>query len=197
MNSFVASKPTLIAALGGKHESLVVKIALVLAGTMLLFISARARVPLVPVPITMQTFVVLGLGMAYGWRLGAITMIAYLAEGAVGLPVFAQTPERGIGIPYMLGPTGGYLVGFVLAAGLVGYLAERGWDRSWLRTAAAMVLGNVAIYLPGVAWLAGLIGIESAIQGGLLPFLWGDALKIALATALLPWCWKLVGRLRS
>lgn len=197
MISSVAAQPTLIAALQGRGANLVDKVVLVLAGTALLFISARAKVPLLPVPITMQTFAVLVLGMAYGWRLGAVTVIAYLAEGAVGLSVFADTPEKGIGIAYMVGPTGGYLIGFVAAAAVAGYLAERGWDRDPMWTAAAMLLGNAAIYVPGVAWLAGLIGIEKAIQFGLMPFLLGDALKLVLATALLPLCWTLVRRFKS
>jgi len=99
-------------------------------GTLLMAISAKINVPFYPVPMTMQTFVVLSIGMAYGWRLGGATLLLYLAEGAMGLPVFAGTPEKGIGLAYMMGPTGGYLIGFVLAATIVGYLGERGWDRN-------------------------------------------------------------------
>lgn len=167
---------------------------LAVVGTLLLTISAKVQVPFWPVPMTMQTFVVLVIGMAYGPRLGAATLLLYLAEGAVGLPVFANTPERGIGLAYMMGPTGGYLIGFVISAALVGRLAERGWDRSILTTLAAMTLGTAVIFVLGWSWLATLIGPEKAFAAGVVPFLPGAALKIALAAALLPAAWKLVDR---
>ncbi len=171
---------------------------LALAGTALLTLSAKISVPMYPVPMTMQTFAVLAIGMAYGWRLGAATVLLYLAEGAVGLPVFAGTPEKGIGLAYMLGGTGGYLVGFVLAAGLAGWLAERGWDRDPATTALAMLLGNIVIYVPGLIWLGSLFGWDKPILAwGLTPFLLGDAIKLALATAALPLAWKAVRRWRG
>ena len=140
------------------------------------------QVPFYPVPMTMQTFVVLTIGLAFGWRLGAATVLLYLAEGAAGLPVFAGTPEKGVGFAYMLGGTGGYLVGFVLAAALCGFLAEKGWDRHPLRTASAMLLGNILIYIPGLLWLGVLFGWDKPIlEWGLYPFLLGDATKLAIA----------------
>ena len=170
-------------------------VILALVGTALLWLSAKVQVPFWPVPMTMQTFVVLVLGMTYGWRLGSATLLLYLAEGAVGLPVFAGTPEKGIGLAYMLGGTGGYLVGFVLAAAICGYLAERGWDRRVVTTAIAMLIGNVAIYVPGLLWLGGLFGWDKPIiEWGLMPFLLGDAAKLALAAAILPLAWKALGR---
>ena len=105
-------------------------VVLALVGTLVLAISAKIQVPFYPVPMTMQTFVVLVIGMTYGWRMGGATILLYLAEGAVGLPVFAGTPEKGIGVAYMLGGTGGYLLGFLIAATACGWLAERGWDRN-------------------------------------------------------------------
>ena len=171
---------------------------LAVVGTLLLTLAAKIQVPFYPVPMTMQTLVVLGLGMAYGWRLGGATLLLYLAEGAVGLPVFAGTPEKGIGLAYMLGGTGGYLLGFVLAAAACGYLAERGWDRNVLTTALAMLIGNVLIYVPGLFWLGTLFGWDKPIFAwGLTPFLLGDLLKLVLAAALLPLAWKLVRRKRS
>jgi biotin transport system substrate-specific component len=117
-------------------------------------------------------FVVLTLGMAYGWRLGAATVMLYLVEGAAGLPVFAGTPEKGSGLAYMLGGTGGYLVGFVLAAAVCGYLAERGWDRRIVTTALAMLVGNVLIYIPGLFWLGSPFGWDKPIvEWGLTPFI--------------------------
>jgi len=155
---------------------------LALLGSALLTLSAKIEVPFYPVPMTLQTLVVLLLGMAFGARLAAVTVLLYLAEGAVGLPVFAGTPERGIGLAYMMGPTGGYLVGFVLAAAVCGWLTERRRDLFGLALAA--VAGTVAIFVPGVLWLAYLIGFEQSIVHGLMPFLWGALVKGGIAVAL-------------
>ena len=124
----------------------------------------------------------------------ALAVTAYLLAGAAGLPVFAGTPERGIGLAYMMGPTAGFLAGFLLAAGLVGLLAGRGWDRSFLTCAAAMVIGHVVIVAAGVAWLASLMGMSKAINVGLMPFLASSALKTALGATAMPLLWRLFGR---
>lgn len=164
---------------------------LALAGTALLALSAKIQVPFWPVPMTMQSFVVLVLGMAYGWRLAGATLLLYLAEGALGLPVFAS----GAGLAYLAGPTGGYLLGFLLAAVLLGWLAERGWDRSVLWTLVAMVIGNIVIFAPGVAWLSVLMGdLAKAIGAGLTPFLAASLFKTGLAAAVLPFAWRLLQR---
>jgi biotin transport system substrate-specific component len=189
--------PTLAGTLwpAGEANAILRNVVLAVAGTALLTISAKIQVPFYPVPLTLTTFVVLALGMAYGWRLGTATLVLYLAEGAVGLPVFAGTPEKGIGIAYMLGGTGGYLIGFVLAAAVCGWLAERGWDRGVVRTAAAMLIGNAVIYIPGLLWLGTLFGWDKPIlEWGLMPFLLGDLVKLALAAAVLPLAWKWLGR---
>jgi biotin transport system substrate-specific component len=157
-------------------------VLLALLGSALLTISAKIEVPFYPVPMTMQTLVVLLLGMAYGARLGTATVLLYLAEGAAGLPVFAGTPERGIGIPYMLGPTGGYLVGFVLSAAITGWLTER--RRDWPALVLAVTAGSIVVFIPGVLWLAQLIGFEQSIAKGLMPFLWATLVKGAIAIAL-------------
>ncbi len=167
-----------------------------LVGVALLWASAKLQIPFWPVPMTMQTYVVLVLGMAYGMRLGTLTVLAYLAAGALGAPVFAGTPEKGLGLPYMLGPTGGYLVGFVAAAALSGWLAERGFDRSFLRTAIAMTAGHALIFAFGLAWLASLIGWEKAYTAGLAPFWAATALKTALGVLTLPTAWTLMRRAR-
>jgi biotin transport system substrate-specific component len=171
-------------------------VALMVFGAVALWLSAKIQVPLWPVPMTMQTFVVLTLGVAYGWRLAGATTLLYLAIGAVGLPVFAGGWSEGGGIVHLYGPTAGYLVGFVVAAAMVGRLAERGWDRNPVTAAAAMVIGNLAIYGLGLAWLTYLIGGASALEFGFLPFLLGDAIKVALGAALLPltWSWLARGR---
>ena len=166
-------------------------IVLAVLGSFLVAVSAQILVPMYPVPMTMQPFAVLLIGAAFGARLGAATLILYMVEGALGLPVFHGAKG---GLPHLVGPTGGYILGFVLAAGAVGWLAERGWDRSILRTVAAMTVGVALIYLPGVLWLSGFIGVEKAVQAGLAPFLIGDAVKIALAALVLPGAWALIGR---
>ena len=170
------------------------RVTLAIGGSLLLWLSAKIQVPFWPVPMTLQTLVVLGLGMAFGPRLAIATVVLYLAQGAAGLPVFAGTPEKGIGLAYMMGPTGGYLFGFVLAAGIVGWLAEQGWDRNIVTTALAMLVGNLVIYLPGLAWLTTFIGVEKAYLFGMQPFLAGDALKLAIAALALPLSWKLIDR---
>lgn len=168
---------------------------LVIGGSLALWVSAKIQVPFYPVPLTMQTFVVLAFGMAGGWRLAAATIALYLLEGALGLPVFAGTPEKGIGLAYMMGPTGGYLLGYLLAAPLAGWLAERGWDRNVVTTGAAMFLGNVALYVPGLLWLGAVAGWDKPIlEWGLTPFIAGDLFKLGLAALLLPAIWKLVNR---
>ncbi len=167
-------------------------IALAIAGSLALWASAKLSVPFFPVPMTMQTFMVLAIGAAFGWRLGAATVILYLVEGATGLPVFSNSPERGIGLAYMAGPTGGYLVGFVLAAMTSGWLAEKGADRNVFAMFCAMLLGALVIYLPGILWLSGFTGMEKAISLGFVPFVLADIFKAGLAAAIFPAIWSLM-----
>ena len=169
--------------------SAVTKAALVVFGSLLLAVSAQFKIPLYPVPVTGQTLVVLLIGMTYGPRLGGITVAAYLFEGALGLPVFAGGAA---GAAVLMGPTAGYLFGFLLAAIAMGYLAERGMGRTVVSTIAAMVIGNCVIYLCGALWLANFIGFGQAIAAGVLPFLYGDALKLVVAAGLMPWAWRAV-----
>ncbi|HWA45312.1 MAG TPA: biotin transporter BioY [Hypericibacter adhaerens] len=199
MQAVQTLQPTLASALwpsSTKTGALRAAVLMVL-GTVALWLSSKIQVPLVPVPITMQTLVVLVIGVAYGWKLGGATVLLYLAEGAVGLPVFAGSWSEGGGIELLYGPTGGYLVGFAVAAAICGALAERGWDRSLVKAGAAMVIGNLIIYALGLTWLALQIGIADALKYGLLPFLFGDALKILLGACLLPGTWSLIGRRKS
>ena len=169
-------------------------VAAVVGGVCLLTLSAKLQVPFYPVPMTMQTLVVLMIGMAYGRVLGTATVVAYLLAGAAGLPVFAGTPERGIGLAYMMGSTGGYLVGFLVSAWLMGALAERGWSNSFLLSATAMIIGHAVILAAGVAWLAALLGPEKAIAVGLVPFLATTAVKCALGALAVPPIWRAFGR---
>ena len=175
--------PSLVPQLAGTG---LYQLLAVIAGIAVLAVSAHIKIPFYPVPVTMQTLAVLAIGMTYGTRLGGATVLGYLGAGAAGAPVFAG----GAGIAYMMGPTGGYLLGFFVAAIVLGALAERGWTRSIITTAAAMVLGNAIIYLLGVSWLANLIGSAKAFEFGLLPFLYGDALKLVIAAVGVPFLWS-------
>ena len=170
----------------GVQKTMVGRVVLVLAGTVLLAISAKVQIPFLPVPVTMQTFVVLVLGIVYGSRLGFITGILYLAEGAIGLPVFA----KGAGVAYLLGPTGGYLVGFALAMYVVGLFAERQLARTYIQVILVMLVGEAIIFVLGVGWLATMYGLETAITVGLIPFLWIELVTIALATVTVPLVYK-------
>ncbi|MEO0937042.1 MAG: biotin transporter BioY [Pseudomonadota bacterium] len=172
--------------------------ALVVLGVAALAIAAKIKVPMWPVPITMGTFAVLTIGAAYGARLGLVTILAYMIVGALGFDVFAGSSAEAFGWSYMIGGTGGYLVGYVLATVALGVLAQRGWDRSVLWMALAMLIGNALIYVPGLLWLGELYGWDKPILAwGLTPFLVGDAIKLALAALILPAAWKLVGRARG
>lgn len=194
MNNLLTAQSTIAGSLWPENAANRWLRAIILAvlGTALLWLSAKVKVDVGPVPITLQSLVILGLGATYGWRLGAATLMLYLVQGAAGLPVFAGTPEKGIGLAYMAGPTGGYLLGFVLAAAVIGYLAERGFDRNPFKMFAAMLLATALIYIPGVGWLATFFGGEKAIEFGLMPFLWGDLIKAALAAALFPAVWAML-----
>ena len=174
-------------------RELLYDLLLVAAGSALIAASAWIAIPLPfsPVPVTAQTFAVLLLGSALGARRGTAAALAYLAEGCAGLPVFAGGAA---GAHVLLGATGGYLAGFVPGAFLCGFLAERGWDRRVWTTVASMAIGNVAILIPGLLWLAPLVGPAHVLTMGLLPFLPGDVVKIALAAALLPYAWKRLTR---
>lgn len=170
-------------------------VVLAVAGSLLIALSSKIQIPFQPVPMTMTTFVILGLSMAYGWRLAGATLALYLLEGALGLPVFAGTPEKGLGLAYMMGGTGGYLLGYLLAAVTCGWLAEQGWDRNVVKTLAAMLVGNVLIYIPGLLWLGILFGWDKPIlEWGLTPFILGDITKVALAAAVLPLAWKWINK---
>ena len=168
---------------------------LALAGSVLITICTQISLPLFPVPMTLQTFAVFLIGLTYGWRLGGITVSLYLLEGAIGLPVFSG--GKG-GMIVFMGPTAGYLVGFLLAATACGWFAERGFDRSYFRLFLSLIVGNILIYTPGLFWLGTLIGWDKPVlEYGLFPFIGGDLLKIAMAVLLLPTVWKIVNRLKQ
>jgi biotin transport system substrate-specific component len=160
------------------------RIAGILIGNLLLILSAKIQIPFWPVPMTMQTFVVLMVGAVLGARAGAATVALYLFEGGLNFAVFAGTPERGIGLPYMVGPTGGYLIGFLVAALAIGLASDKGWMKTTASNAGWMLAGHAIILALGVAWLTRFIGFEKAIASGLTPFWLATILKTAMAVAI-------------
>jgi biotin transport system substrate-specific component len=178
-------------------------IVLAIIGSAFVAMCAQVSIPMWPVPMTLQTLAVLAIGGAYGSRLGAATLCLYALEGAAGLPVFANF-QAGLFLPTgEIIATGGYVIGFILAAGLVGWLAERGWDRDPRWMFLAMLLGGALLYVPGLIWLTvwfvelkGMTldaAIAASITGGLVPFVAGDVVKAALAAAIFPAAWSLLG----
>lgn len=168
--------------------SLLTKIGLVLVGTIALALASQVAVPMVPVPITMQTFAVTMIGALYGWRLGTITVLTWLGEAAIGLPVLANASG---GLAPFVGPTAGYLVSFPLMAALVGYISERFISsQQTIANACLHFAANMICLIIGTAWLANLIGAEKAFAVGFLPFVLGAALKSILAAA----CLAVVGK---
>ena len=158
------------------------RIAAILVGSWAIALSARINVPMVPVPMTMQTFAILLIAVMAGRDLAGQTLLAYLAQGAANLPMFAE----GAGLAYMAGTTGGYLAGFLVAALVVGALADRGWNRSALLVAGAVLIGHAIIFAFGVGWLTVLMGsLAAAIANGLTPFVPGTIVKTALVVAVL------------
>lgn len=178
-----ASLSTAFNPLRLQERTLAVQIAAVLFGTALMTASSYVSVPMLPVPMTMQTLAATMIGALYGWRLGALTIAVWLMQGALGMPVFSNGTG---GIARLAGPTAGYLLAFPIAAAVTGWLAERGWtgDRV-VRSFSAMLIGNALCLVIGGAWLAGMIGIEKAFWVGFAPFVLGAIVKSALGASIL------------
>jgi len=188
-------------AVSGPRAILLRQVALAVAGSLLLVLAAKIKVPFWPVPMTLQTMAVLGIGAAYGSRLGAATVALYIAYGLAGLPVFTNTPPVAAGPLYLVGPTGGFLVGFVMAAAIAGWAAAR--DASLVRLVGGLVAAEAALMLLGFAWLAlgaqmaaGTtgVGFAKAFAFGVQPFLLGDLVKLALVACLARAGWSLLQR---
>jgi biotin transport system substrate-specific component len=169
-------------------------IVLMVVGSALLTISAKVQVPLPFVPMTMQTLVVLMIGASYGWRLGGATVALYLMQGAMGMPVFANTPPMAAGIAYFASPTGGFLFGFLAAALIMGFMAERGWDRSLVRVIVMMSIGHAVIFVFGLAQLSLVMPFAKAWTVGAAPFVAATIVKTALAIALMQAAWSITRR---
>ena len=193
MATAITMRPLVSLALPQKGAArLAAQFGLALGGTLLLTLSAKTKVVFGPVDMSLQTLAVMLIAATFGLRLGLATLLLYMAEGAMGLPVFQSTPEKGIGIAYMLGTTGGYLAGFVVMAAIAGWAADRGWDRNPFKLFGAFVAADVIMLAMGTAWLAVLIGADKAWQFGFLPFIVPDLIKAALAAALVPAVWSLL-----
>jgi len=166
-----------------KEISLLRNLFLAVLATIILAISTKIKIPFYPVPMTMQTFVVLLIGVSFGWRLGLFTVVLYLVEGILGLPVFAGTPEKGLGIVYFTGPTMGYLVGFLIAVFLTGYFK---FGNNFVLNFIKLVFAVTMIYLFGILWLVQFTGWEKVFLVGAKPFLLAELFKILLLTILIP-----------
>ena len=183
-----SSNNSLVSSLLGKKTNDFVYVLLTsVIGSFLLAISSKVQIPLTPVPVTLQTLVLLVMSMFLGWRGAVGATSLYLFQGAIGLPVFAH----GGGFVILFGPTGGYLFGFLIASLVVGYLAEKGWDKSVVLTFTSMTIGTLIIYLFGVMWLSYLKDLNTALVFGLLPFITPDILKICLGTCLVSAGWEI------
>lgn len=176
---------------------LATQVLLAIAGSLLLVVSAKTKVVLGPVDLSLQSLVVMLIGAAYGWRLGVATVLLYLAQGAYGLPVFQGTPEKGLGLAYMMGTTGGYLLGFVALVAIAGWAADRGFDRNPFKLFGALLVGDAIMMALGFGWLAMLIGADKAWTFGVAPFILPDLIKVALAACLVPAIWQVIARLRA
>ncbi|MCT8971517.1 biotin transporter BioY [Microbaculum marinisediminis] len=175
-------KPT-FSPLDLQHRPLAWKIGAVIFGSLFLALSSYIEVPMFPVPMTMQTFAVALVGALYGWRLGGLTITAWLVEGALGMPVLAGGAA---GAHHFVGPTGGYLFAFPIAGMAMGWLAEQGWNGHRVGLAfVGMLISNAICLVLGAAWLAVLIGVEPAVMAGVVPFVFGAILKSALGAATL------------
>ncbi len=178
-----------------QRNNLAVDLLVVLAGSLLMAIAAKITIPFYPVPLTTQTLVAIGLGLALGPARAAAAVLAYLAQGAAGLPVFAGAPANGLGLAYMAGPTGGYLIGFVFQALAAGFLARLGWGRSPVTAVGAGLIAAAAIYPTGMLWLGVVIGFDKPLLAlGLFPFVLGDLAKACLAALIFPAAWSMLAR---
>jgi len=186
MNTYTSNNSLVSYLLGKKTNDFVYVLLTSMIGSFLLAISSKVQIPITPVPVTLQTLVLLVMSMFLGWRGAAGATIFYLFQGAIGLPVFAH----GGGLIILFGPTGGYLFGFLIASIVVGFLAERGWDKSVVLTFITITIGTLIIYLFGIIWLSYLKDLNTAIVFGLLPFITPDILKICLGTCLVSAGWE-------
>lgn len=196
MTAITPAAPRLVLADRVFGRTLAVDVVLVAAGAALTALLAQVAVPLIPVPVTGQTLAVLLVGATLGAARGAISLGLYAVLGIVGLPVFS---DFGSGLPVVLGPTGGYILGFIVSAALVGWLSERAWERQVLKALATFAAGTLVVFAIGLPWLSVSLGLDltQTLNAGLWPFLVGGAIKTAIAAGLLPLAWWGADRLEK
>lgn len=178
-----------------KINTFLLDIIFIVFGSLLITLCSKISIflPFTPVPITFQTFAILLIGMLMGSKRGSITVLFYLSQGIIGIPVFAGSIA---GIGYLLGPTGGYLIGFVPAAFIVGFLAEKKFDRKLYLCALALLIGNITLHICGLLWLSRFLGFNGILEKAFYPFIIGDLCKIALAIWILPVGWRLINKFK-
>ena len=171
------------------QSKLIKNLFIALIGSIVLAISAKIKIPFYPVPMTMQTFVVLFLGISFGYKIGLFTVCLYLAEGIIGLPVFSNSPERGVGLAYFTGPTMGYLIGFLSACFFASFVKI---EDNYFKVFSKLILSVSTIYLLGILWLGTIIGWDKPVfELGVVPFLWAEVFKIVLLTVIAKKIFKL------
>lgn len=178
------------------NSSLLTRIGMVLAGSLLVGLAAQVEVPMLPVPMTLQTLAISLVGLTYGSRLAGMTLLAYVVEGAMGLPVYSG---GGAGIAHLMGPTGGYLAGFIAMAWLIGFMVENGFGRGLGRLFVAALVPGMLLFVPGVAWLWYVtpLDLNGAIAAGMTPFLLGGVVKAALAALIAAGGWQMLARRKA
>ena len=199
---FTKSHKFLVEAIWTPNQDIIwiQRLTLISIGIIFLIIAAKVKLilPFSPVPITLGTFAVLTIGTTYGQRLGLLTIFGYLLIGTLGFDVFANSSAEANGLNYMLGGTGGYLIGYCFAVMALGYFAKLNWDRNIFKLAIALTFANILIYIPGLLWLGQLYGWDQPIVAwGLAPFIIGDILKLALTASLIPMIWKIFDYFKS
>ncbi len=196
MSSFTSSNALAVRAFAHTSAKYGTWLFLVAIGVALIAISSKIKVPLWPnpTPVTLQTLAIFTLASAYGSRLAVATVFAYLVTGAMGMPVFTGTPEKGIGIAYMAGPTGGYLAGFLVMALVTGLAADRGWSKNAFKMAGAMMVGEFLMLVMGALWMGYLFGSDKIIAWGVGPFIITDLIKLAIAACIVPAVWGILQR---
>ena len=202
MIMFTKSNKFLVEAIWTPNQDIIwiQRLTLISIGIIFLIIAAKVKLilPFSPVPITLGTFAVLTIGTTYGQRLGLLTIFGYLLIGTLGFDVFANSSAEANGLNYMLGGTGGYLIGYCFAVMALGYFAKLNWDRNIFKLAIALTFANILIYIPGLLWLGQLYGWDQPIVAwGLAPFIIGDILKLALTASLIPMIWKIFDYFKS
>lgn len=194
MTSITSSNALAIRTVGNASTKYAMYALLVALGVCLIALSSKFKVPLWPnpTPVTLQTLAIFGLSAAYGSRLAVATVFAYMVTGALGMPVFTGTPEKGIGLAYMAGPTGGYLAGFMVMAYITGLAADRGWSKSPFKMGSAMLTGEIIMLAMGALWMGYLFGSDKIIAWGVGPFIATDLIKLAIAACIVPAVWGLI-----